>query len=436
VSRSRGREGESFISPADQRTRIDDLCERMSIRLLGCREEIDVSGGTPLAERSGLRENVEDIEAGRAEVLIVGYFDRLARGLRVQEEVLGRVEAAGGEVLAVDYGRVSQETAAQWLSGTIMGAFFEYYRRAATERGADAQADAVARGVVPFPNVPPGLALDGDSRVVHTAELPVVIEAFEMRDEEATIKEIRHFLQNHGINRSYHGVQHMLGNRLYLGEIHFGELVNLHAHEPAVDRALFERVQTRRVGRGRRAKSDRLLARLGVLRCGSCGARMIVGMQRQNGREYPFYRCPPNGDCTQRVTISAVMAERVVVEATKERIKGEEGQASAEHDAQADADAADVAQANLDAAIRAFSGLEEEPTAIERLGELRALRDEAVARWEHSRHLHSTLAVTVADWDRFSLSAKRALIRTTVKEATVSKGGKGSGRIAVKLLGE
>ena len=37
-------------------------------------------------------------------MLIVGYFDRLVRSLRVQGEVVSRVEAAGGEVLAVDYG--------------------------------------------------------------------------------------------------------------------------------------------------------------------------------------------------------------------------------------------------------------------------------------------------------------------------------------------
>jgi len=55
--------------------------------------------------------------------------------------------------------------------------------------------------------------------------------------------------------------------RMYLGEIHFGELLNTGAPEPIItDRGLFERVRRRAVSRGRKAKSERRLARLGVLR--------------------------------------------------------------------------------------------------------------------------------------------------------------------------
>ena len=53
-----------------------------------------------------------------------------------------------------------------------------------------------------------------------------------------------------------------------------------------------ERLQRVSVPRGRRAKSERLLARLGVLRCGTCDARMSVGTSQ--GR-YALYRCPPVG---------------------------------------------------------------------------------------------------------------------------------------------
>jgi DNA invertase Pin-like site-specific DNA recombinase len=36
------------------------------------------------------------IEAGRADQLVVAYFDRLVRSLKVQLEVIERVERAGG----------------------------------------------------------------------------------------------------------------------------------------------------------------------------------------------------------------------------------------------------------------------------------------------------------------------------------------------------
>src|SRR3954468_11948148 len=428
-----GRE-DSFVSPNDQLSRIKETCERQGLTLRSTADEIDVSGGKPLEERHGLREAIEAIEAGKASVLIVGYFDRLVRSLRVQGEVVSRVEAAGGEVLAVDYGAVSEKTAAQWLSGTMMGAFAEYYRRSVGERTAEAQADAVARGVCPFPDVPPGLEPGKDGRLVPTSDAPTVVEAFERRDQGTTLMEIRSFLREHGIERSYHGVQIMLSSRLYLGEIHFGKLKNLEAHEPIVPRPLFDRIQRAKVPRGRRPKSDRLLARLGVLRCGTCGARMVVGTQRQNGRIYPFYRCPPIGDCERRVTISAAIVEAAVVEATRERLANEEGRATTQEDALAAAAAHEKAQADLDAAIRTFDGFEDEEAARERLAELQEARDRARDRDEQLRDATSALTVTMADWDRLGLEAQRGLIRATVEAVTIGE-GRGRDRITIRLFG-
>jgi hypothetical protein len=44
------------------------------------------------------------------------------RSLAVEAEVVEPVERAGGRVLAVDVGNVTNESAAQWLSGTMLGA--------------------------------------------------------------------------------------------------------------------------------------------------------------------------------------------------------------------------------------------------------------------------------------------------------------------------
>ena len=79
-------------------------CERDGLELVETIEELDVSGGTPLAKRPGLRRAVELVEAGEADVVVVAYFDRLVRSLTVQAEVVERVERAGGAILAVDVG--------------------------------------------------------------------------------------------------------------------------------------------------------------------------------------------------------------------------------------------------------------------------------------------------------------------------------------------
>ena len=122
-----------------------------------------------------------------------------------------------------------------------------------------------------------------------------------MRAGGATIAAVRDYLHERGIARGYHGIQGMLSNRIYVGELRFGDLVNREI--PAlIDVATFNRAQKQHVPRGPRPTSERLLARLGVLRCATCEARMVVGTTRQQGRSYSFYRCrrfttaPPRHD--------------------------------------------------------------------------------------------------------------------------------------------
>src|SRR4051794_38982223 len=88
VSQVNGREGESFASPAEQRDRIVAACERDGLELLETIDELDVSGGKPLADRAGLRRAIEAVEAGQADVIVAAYFDRLVRSLRVQDELV------------------------------------------------------------------------------------------------------------------------------------------------------------------------------------------------------------------------------------------------------------------------------------------------------------------------------------------------------------
>ncbi len=430
--------GERFVSPAEQRGRIESACDRDGLTLLAVHEELDVSGGKSLAKRPGLSAAVAAIEAGQADVVAAAYFDRLFRSLSTQAEVIERVEQAGGQVLAVDVGQVTNESAGQWLSGTMMGAVSEYFRRSAKERSGEGQARAVARGATPWARVQLGyLRRDDGTLEPDPNTAPVAQRVFEMRASGASITQIRATLKSHGIGRSHRGVQVMLASRVYLGEVHFGKLVNLHAHEPIIDRELWQRVQRMVIPRGRHVSSDRLLARLGVLRCGSCGARLgAMKLPRQN--DYPIYRCPSTSDCARHVTISAVIAEGVVTEAVRAALADREGRASAAENAQAATRTLERAQSDVDAALRSFAGagLENELAAVERLTELRRLRDDAQDRVDQVGPEASLTVNAAVDWDRLSLDARRALIKATVESATVAPSGRGAGRITVKLFGE
>lgn len=123
-----------------------------------------------------------------------------------------------------------------------------------SDRG-EAQARAVVRGALPFP-APPGYRRGEDGKAVpYLPEVPVLQEAFRMRAASKTVREVRVYLRAHGIERTYHGAQLLLASRVVLGEVHHGKLVNLHAHEPIVDRETWNAVQRMKFSRGRAGRS-------------------------------------------------------------------------------------------------------------------------------------------------------------------------------------
>jgi hypothetical protein len=148
----------------------------------------------------------------------------------------------------------------------------------------------------------------------------------------------------------------MLRSRMYLGEIHFGELHNTCAHEPIIThRALFERVQRRTVSRGRQAKSERLLARLGVLRCGTCGSRMVINSYSGN------YRCGDTSanPCQRRAAVKADRVEQLVLGAVRaySATADVHGRASRKQQIRAADEAIERANMDLDDTIRRLGEL-------------------------------------------------------------------------------
>jgi DNA invertase Pin-like site-specific DNA recombinase len=427
--------GDDPVSPSEQAERIQQACARDELALVATLDETNVSGGAPLERRHGLRQAVELVEANQADVVVVAYFDRLVRSLAVQR-VVERIEKAGGAIIAVDVGEVRSDTASRWLSSTMLGMVAEYHRRVTAERTSEAKRRAIADGRPTFANIPPGLRLHKDGRLEpHPTQAAVVRDAFELRANGAPVREVRDFLRANGIERSFHGVQAMLTSRMYLGELHFGELVNEDSHPAIVPVDVWQRVQRMRSPRGRRPKSERLLARLGVLRCGTCGARMVVGTSNNGG--YAMYRCPPVGDCPRRVTVSAELAEQVVTEAVHEILSGvRESTGVADGIVEAERDV-EQCERQLDAAVEAFTGLEDVASARERLTGLRVARDAARERLTELRAAAApTIAVTAGgDWGVMTLDERRALIRAVVLRVDVAP-GRGRERFTVQPFGE
>jgi DNA invertase Pin-like site-specific DNA recombinase len=435
VSSVAGREGESFISPTDQRKRIENLCEREKLSLSECFEELDTSGGRSLEKRPGLLRAVEAVEAGEAKAIVVAYASRLARSLRVKEQVVTRVEAAGGRVLTVDFGPLGEATASDWLSGTLIMAFAEYQRREAKERFQTAQENAVRIGVYPFPEVPPGYIKAADRRlVVDPATAPIMVEAFAMRDVGKSFRQIHAYLKSQGIDRQLSSMTKLLSNPLYIGRLEYGEFVNSESHEPIIDAATFKRVKDRIEPAGRQAKSDKLLSRLGILRCSTCGSRMTASSCRSG--TYELYRCGKREECEHPVGIGAHIIEPQIEKLTKWALSELEGRKSND----ASVKEAEAALAKARAATEAFvQGTEGLDAAVIKTRVSELLRAEAEAQQAYNRiadcETSLSRVTTMRNWDDFDLDTKRGLIRAFFEKITVlpANGIIGAERIRYKL---
>jgi len=434
VSVEGGRQEDRLYSYTTQAEAIEASCRREDIELLHVGRERAVSGGADLANRPELLRAIETVERGEADTIVAAYFDRFFRSLAVQAQVIGRVERAGGELLALDHGRLTNGTAAERLQANVLGAISQFYREQGAEKSRAGQAAAVARGAVPWARVPLGYRRRADGTLEpNPDDVPLVIEAYRMRATGASIMQIRAMLRDHGVTRSPRGVEELLRSRVLLGEVKFGELKNLNAHTPIIDRDLFRRAQRIRVPRGPQPKSDRLLARLRVLRCGSCGTPLgTMKMPRQG--DYPIYRCASQNDCPAHVTIAAEPTESWVWEHVKARLADVEGHASAGQRAARLVQERDDTQDRLDRAVRSFgaAGLLDEPASVETLAELRADRDarqEALDRLPPAASLDEVVRVE----DDLPLAVRRDLVRAVVQAVHVAPSGPGGPRGAERL---
>jgi DNA invertase Pin-like site-specific DNA recombinase len=393
-------------SVEEQAERIRAHAKREGWDLLAVLPEQDVSGGKPLDKRPGLSKAVEAVEAGRASIIVVAYFDRLVRSVRVQHEVTERVEAAGGRIVTLDVGEVSSATAASWLSASFLGTVAEYHRRATSERVKSAHERRKSAGLWNGGRLPFYRALDADGRVTWADEatLSIVGDAFKLRATGVSVADVLDMLRERtGLPlKSLNICQRMLQDEALIGV--------------AVDGATFRRVQSLRTKRGARPKSDRLLARLDVLTCSECGGFLNVhGSDDPAKGRVQTYRCHRGHGA-----ISCDIAESTVAHAVRCALRDFRGHAGSSLE-ELEANVAER-NAQLERAVVALTDFSDTDAVRSKLavlkGELDAAEDElADARRAAGFELSPSL-----DWNMLSMTQKREIVRGVVKRATVRPG--------------
>lgn len=355
VSKVNGREGESFMSPPEQRESMHGWATQHGAEIVDIVKELDKSGKT--TERDGLLGALARVEAGEADGIIVAEVDRFSRNLERGLRVVRRLDETGKAFVAVKNGIEPgmTQTSDGWLKLSFYLLIAELQLRQYTERWATAKRRHVAAGTANSAGYgyrKSGVRRDGTTAYgplePDPAQAPGVKLIFERRADGMSWAAIAESLERQrfvapgggkwlpqtvrrivmGANRG--SLRNATGNRLYLGELRVGGEVNPRAHPPLVSEATWKRAVGQKMTAARSDRSPFLLT--GLVRCATCGGRMAGHRRKAKSAkrprrpsdvtDYRYYGCRTTytwGKCPRPAMANADGLERHVVQAFRAR---------------------------------------------------------------------------------------------------------------------
>jgi len=214
------------------------------------------SGGN--LNRPAMQRLLEDVDAGRIDVIVVYKVDRLTRSLIDFSKVVERLDARGVSFVSVTQA-FNTTTSMGRLTLNVLLSFAQFEREVTGERIRDKIAASKAKGIWMGGNVPLGYDLQDRRLIVNTAEAERVRHIFKrylaLGSGVQLMKELRRDgivskrwtsragQAKGGLPFTCGALYYLLQNRVYLGEILHRGVRHNGDHDAIVDDTLFDAVQ-------------------------------------------------------------------------------------------------------------------------------------------------------------------------------------------------
>ena len=221
------------------------------------------SGGS--MDRPALQRLLADVGAGKLDVIVVYKVDRLTRSLADFAKLVELFDAHGVSFVSVTQS-FNTTTSMGRLTLNVLLSFAQFEREVTGERIRDKIAASKKKGLWMGGVVPYGYRVENRKLVVNDSEANDVRLIFELYCQLKSIPALIRELENRGIRsrvRKFASgneiggipfttgpLSHMLGNRMYLGEINHRDKSYPGEHEPIISVDLFDAVQTIRCAGG------------------------------------------------------------------------------------------------------------------------------------------------------------------------------------------
>ena len=253
------------------------------------------SGGN--TNRPALKRLLEDIKAGKIDLVLFYKIDRLSRSIADFAELLKFFDAHN-----VNFCSVTQElntaTSAGRMMVNILITFAQYEREVITERVRDKMAASRLRGKWVGGTVPVGYKVVDKKLVVVPEQAETVRWIFSRYLQIQSPKQIAFELNRMegGSKWTNARVSRILVNYTYIGKVcYHGEVVD-GEQDGIIDEEIWDRVQERlRGGPPQTPDSSHRLETTaplkGILRCGHCGTAMMPMYTVRRNKKYLYYTC-------------------------------------------------------------------------------------------------------------------------------------------------
>jgi DNA invertase Pin-like site-specific DNA recombinase len=240
------------------------------------------SGGS--MDRPGLKRLIDDIGAGKVDVVVVYKVDRLTRSLADFAKIVEAFDARGVSFVSVTQAFNTTSSMGR-LTLNVLLSFAQFEREVTGERIRDKIAASKAKGMWMGGMPPLGYDVRDRKLIVNEAEAEIVRRIFERYLVVESARGLVAELHRDGVmskawasragkamgGRPLHrgAVFHILASRIYVGDIVHKEKVHQGQHAAIIPRELFEAVAaklqagtTERTGRVKRAAKAALVGKL------------------------------------------------------------------------------------------------------------------------------------------------------------------------------
>lgn len=260
---------------------------------------IDRAYSAKTDNRPEFQRMIKDSAKRKFDVVIVWKLDRFSRNRYDSAKYKSILKKNNVKVVSAT--EAISEGAEGIILESVLEGMAEYYSADLAKKIKRGMTENALKCKYNGSHVPFGFYIDEDRHYqADESKVPIVNEIYERYAHGETSKSIVDDLNRRGIKTSIgksfssNSINHILTNRMFIGEYHYGEVIIPNGIPAIVSEELFERVQER-MNKNKRGSAHNKAVDKYILTtklfCGKCHSMMVGECGKKNGVIHRYYKC-------------------------------------------------------------------------------------------------------------------------------------------------